>query len=106
LKYIIAITALRTRASGLARPAAVLALGATVLLPVGVALVAEPVVLRETVEVRLPLMDEVEVEVEVESELVVVTVVELSDVGVGVAEPVVALTVPVPVPPKIANWGE
>jgi len=105
LKYIIAITALRTRASGLARPAAVLALGATVLLPVGVALVAEPVVLREIVEVRLPLMDEVEVEVE--SELVVVMVVELlSDVGVGVAEPVVALTVPVPVPPKIANWGE
>jgi hypothetical protein len=100
LKYIIAITALRTRASGLARPAAVLALGATVLLPVGGALV-EPVVLREIVEVTLPLM----VEVEVESELVVVTVVELADVGVGVAESVVALTVPVPVPPKIANWG-
>jgi len=102
LKYIIAITALRTRASGLARPAAVLALGATVLLPVGGALVV-PVVLREIVEVRLPLADEVEVEVE--SELVVVTVVELADVGVGVAESVVALTVPVPVPPKIANWG-
>jgi len=102
LKYIIAITALRTRASGLARPAAVLALGAAGLLPVGVALVEAVVVLREIVDVRLPLMDEVDVDVE--SVAVVVMVVEL-DAEVGVAEPV-ALTVPVPVPPEIANWGE
>jgi len=99
LKYIIAITALRTRASGLARPAAVLALGAAGLLPVGVALVEAVVVLREIVDVRLPLMDEVDVDVE--SVAVVVMVVELVDAEVGVA-----LTVPVPVPPEIANWGE
>ena len=75
-----------------------MALGATGLLPVGVALVDEVVVLRETVEVELPEADEVEAEVEA----VVVIVVELPDVD-AVAE---AVGLAVPVPPTIANWGE
>jgi len=68
---------------------------------VGVALVDEVVVLRETVEVKLPLAD-VEVEAEAES---VVVMVELVGVRDAVEEPV-GLAVPVPVPPKIENWGE
>jgi len=88
-----------------------LALGTVAeLLPVGVALV-KLVVVRETVEVRLPAVDEVEaVEVEVEVEAVVVavvaTVVELADGRDAVAEPVNTAVVPVPEPPKIANGGE